>query len=181
MRWLLLTTALLSACSTLPPTERTPFLPAGEFGILGDNDVGALNFSAWAFAAPANTRDNPVDAVRAAIALEYLPGELRENPRWIGMDPGVNANMAAARDQLRQVLGIRPDAPPQAVVNTLLALSANLEDGNQPAVAALLNTPIFILPPEQTLRVLTNLPYIAKANFATASAVSQMYPGGGRG
>ena len=69
----------------LPATRNTPFLPPGVFGVYQDNDIGAINQSAWAFASPANTSDNPIEAIKAVIALEYLPGELMENPRWIGM------------------------------------------------------------------------------------------------
>ena len=123
----------LVACATLPATARTPFLPAGVYGTYLDNDVGAINQSAWAFASPANTRGNPIDAARAVIALEYLPGELTENPRWIKMRTGVDLHLGRARDQLRQILGIRPDAPPQLVVNTLLALNLDLQMGDEPA------------------------------------------------
>ena len=41
-----------------------------------------------------------------------------------------------------------------------------------------LRTPIFTLPPEQTLQVLSNMPYIQSANIATLDAANQMLPGG---
>src|SRR5580698_5726456 len=100
----------LAGCATLPPTEQTPFLPAGVFGVYQDNDTGAINHAAWAFASPANTRNNPVDAAKAVVALEYLSGELRENPRWIGIDSSIDVPIGRARDQLRGILGIREDA-----------------------------------------------------------------------
>src|ERR1700760_2230599 len=76
----------LAACATLPPTPATPYLPAGVYGTYEDNDIGAINQSAWAFSSSENTRGNPVAAAKAVIALEYLSGELRENPRWVGVD-----------------------------------------------------------------------------------------------
>ena len=85
-----------------------------------------------------------------------------------------------ARDQLRQILGIRPDAPPQVVVNTLLALSLNLETGNRPATLQVLASPMFTLPPERTLQVLSNLPYVQEANLATTRAENQSFQIGGR-
>ncbi len=175
----LISILLLSACATLPATQQTPFLPPSTFGIYEDNDTGAINLASWAFASPANTRGNPVEAARAVIALEYLAGELKENPRWFSMDDAVKRRMGLARDDLRQVLGIRPDVPPQVVVNTLLALNADLFSGNQPAAMQVLSAPIFIRPPEQTLQVLSNLPYVQEANLATSRAAGQSFPTGG--
>lgn len=170
----------LAACATLPGTARTPYLPAGVYGTYEDNAVGAINQSAWAFASPANTRNDPVDAAKAVVALEYLSGELKENPRWIGMDSSIPMRMGQARDDLRQILGIRPDAPPQIVVNTLLALSLDLETGNRPAAMEVLKSPLFTRPPEQTLQTLSNLPYVQQANLATAHAEEESFPMGGQ-
>jgi hypothetical protein len=175
----LLATIGLAACATLPGTPRTPYLPPGVYGVYQDNDIGAINQSAWAFASPANTRGNPVDAAKAVVALEYLAGELKENPRWIGMDASISLRMGLARNELRQILGIRPDAPPQLVVNALLAVSMDLQTGNQPAAMQVLASPVFTLPPEQTLQLLANLPYVQQANLATARAEAQSFPGGG--
>jgi len=171
----LLLTVGVAGCASLPATERTPFLPAGVFGTYQDNDTGAINQSAWAFASPANTRGNPAEAARAVVALEYLPGELTENPRWIGMDPGVKAHMAGADREVRRVLGIRPDAPPQLVVNTMLALSLDLQFGNQAAAMKVLTSPLFTLPPSQTLQILANLPYMQEANLATTRVQDQSF------
>ncbi len=169
----------LVACGNLPVARRTPFLPAGVYGVYEDNDVGAINQSAWAFASAANTRGDPVDAVKAVVALEYLSEELKENPRWISMDAAIPVHLARARDDLRRILGIRPDAPPQIVVNTLLALSLYLESGNQPAAMQVLASPVFTDPPERTLQVLSNLPYVQQANLATARAEGQSFSVGG--
>ena len=169
----------LAACATLPSAQRTTYLPPGVYGVYLDNDTGAINQSAWAFASPSNTQGNPVEAIRAVVALEYLPGELQENPRWIGMDQAIKRRMGLARDQLRQILGIRPDAPPQVVVNTLLALSLNLETGDRSAAMHVLASPIFTQPPERTLQMLSNLPYVQEANLATARAETQAFRVGG--
>ena len=47
-----------------------------------------------------------------------------------------------------------------------------------PTAMQVLRTPIFTLPPEQTLQVLSNMPYIQSANIATLDAANQMLPGG---
>jgi hypothetical protein len=160
----------LTGCATLPGTARTPYLPAGVYGTYEDNDRGAINQSAWAFASAAHTRGNPIDAAKAVVALEYLSGELRENPRWVGLDPSVAPRLGLARNELRQVLGIREDAPSQAVVNALLAVSQDLQFGNRAAAMQALASPVFTQSPERTLQVLSNLPYVQQANLATARA-----------
>jgi hypothetical protein len=169
----------LAACATLPASRDTPYLPAGVYGMYEDNDIGAINQSAWAFSSPANTSGNPVDAAKAVIALEYLSGELRENPRWVGMDAATKLHMAQARDDLRRILGIRPDAPSQLVVNALLQLSAGLQFGNQAGAAQALTSPVFTYPPQQTMQILSHLPYNQTANLATARAEAQSFPMGG--
>jgi len=171
----------IAGCATLPATRDTPYLPAGVFGTYEDNDIGAINQSAWAFASPARTRHNPIDAAKAIIALEYLPGELTENPRWVGMDASVKRRMGLARADLRRIVGIRADAPPQAVVDAMLALIWNLASGNQPAVMQVLASPVFTAPPAVTLATLSDLPFMPEANFATAQAqVEEMPFGDGR-
>jgi hypothetical protein len=169
----------LSACATLPPAPATPYLPAGVYGVYLDNDTGAIDQSAWAFASPDNTRNNPVAAVKAVVALEYLSGELRENPRWVGMDLSTKLHMAQARDNLRRIIGIRPDAPPQAVVNAMLQLAEGLQFGDQARAAQALASPVFTGSPPETLRTLSQLPYDQTANLATARAGAQILPVGG--
>jgi hypothetical protein len=177
-RLLLLLFLPLAACATLPGTPATPYLPPGVFGTYQDNDVGAINYAAWAFASPDNTRGNPVAAMRAVIALEYLPGELRENPRWVGMDSTIKTRMAEALLQVRQILGIRPDAPPQLVVNVMLFASNALLAGDKASALEVLSGPWFSLGPDQMLARLTNLPYVQDANLATARAEAQSFPQG---
>jgi hypothetical protein len=178
MRALILLLAF-AGCATLPATQRTPFLPPGVYGVYEDNDIGALNQSSWALASPANTKDNPIDAARAIIALEYLPGELTQNPRWVGMDAAIKSRMGVARGEMRQIVGIRPDAPPQLVVNALLQLSWDLQIGDQAAAMQVLSSAVFMKPPAETLQVLANLPYVESANLATARAQAQAFPNGG--
>ena len=87
--------------------------------------------------------------------------------------------MGIARDELRQTLGIRAGTPSQLVVNTLLALSLDLETGNQPAAMTVLGGSIFTLRPEQTMHILSNLPYNQQANLATIRAEGEELPVGG--
>jgi hypothetical protein len=176
---LVLLCAGVSACGTLPANGDTPYLPPGVYGIYEDNDVGAINQSAWAFASASRIRNDPVDAAKAVIAVEYLAGDLNSNARWIGMSLGPKVEMVRAQGELRQVLGIRADAPPQVAVNSLLGVVGALMAGDQPAALQALSGPAFTKPPPETLALLTNLPYVPAANYATMAAAEQELPGGG--
>jgi hypothetical protein len=169
--------AALDACAAITPPPDTAQLPFSAFGTL-DNDVGAANVASWAFASPARTRNDPVDGARAAAAIDFLAGELSSNPRWLTLSPLTKQEMLRARADVRSALGIRQDAPSQIVANALLQFAADWQAGNQPAAMQILTTPVFTLPPQQTLQILANLPYIRSANIASIDAANQMLPGG---
>jgi hypothetical protein len=162
----------LCACAPVAPPLAPAVLPPDLFGVYEDNDIGALNQSSWAFAAPGRTRDNPIDAVRAVIAVEYLADELHNNPRWVGLDVTSALGMVQARKDTRRVLGIAQDSSPRFVVAALLRLNAALSAGDQAEAIRILGAPMFTLPPTQTLQVLSNLPYIRSANIATLQAAN---------
>jgi hypothetical protein len=150
------------------------------FGYYEDNDTAAMNRGSWALASPARTRNDPVDAAKAVIAVEYLAGELRSSPRWSYQTTTPKAEMLQARKDLREVLGIRPDAPPQLVVNALVGVIAALQAIDQPAALQALSYPVFTRQPPETLALLSNLPYVRSANLATMQALELEYPAGGR-
>jgi hypothetical protein len=161
-------TACAVAGSSRPPAQ----LPPGVYGTYEDNDVGAINQSAWAFASPGRTLNDPVDAIKAVIAVEYLADELNDNPRWIVISPLTRERMREARADLRQELGIAPEAPPQLVVDALLDTAWNLQAGHPDKADRSLQAPVFASP-KRTLQVLAALPYIPSANLATSEAASQ--------
>lgn len=167
----------LAGCADITPPPDTAQLPPGAFGVF-DNDVAAANQASAALASPARTRNDPVDAARACAAIDYLAGELSSNPRWIKLSPLTKQEMLQARVDVRQVLGIEPNAPSQFVVNALLQFTAAWQAGNQPAALQALSAPVFTLPPQQTLAILSNLPLIRSANVASIDAANQMLPGG---
>jgi hypothetical protein len=166
----------MAACAVRPPPD-TAAVPPGAFGML-DNDLAAANQASYAFAIPARIRNNPVDAARAAAAVDYLAGELSSNPRWVTLSPLTKMKMLQARADVRQTLGIRPDAPSQYVTNGLLQFAWLLAAGDGPGAMQGLQAPIFTLTPEQTWQILNAMPYIQSANIATLDAANQMLPGG---
>jgi len=148
-------------------------LPPGLFGVYEDNDVGALNQSSWAFAAPGRTLNNPIDAARAVIAVEFLADELHGNPRWIGMSAASKQGMVQARADTRRALCIAPDAPPRLVVDALPRLTVAPRSSDHAAATQAPGAPVFTLPPFQTMQILSNLPYIRSANQATSQAANE--------
>jgi hypothetical protein len=172
--------AALAACAGLLTSAPVPVLPPSVFGTYEDNAFGALNLASWAFADPARTRDNPIEGARAVIAVEYLADELNRNPRWIELSLPAKQGMVRARADLRRVLGTRPDAPPQLVIDALLRFNATLGAGDQAAAQRTLDPAVFTLPPSGTLRILSNLPYVSSANQATLEAANEAVRNGGR-
>jgi hypothetical protein len=165
----------LSGCTAVSPPAAPPALPPGVFGVYQDNDVGAINQSSWAFSAARRTRGNPFEAARSVIAVEYLADELHSSPRWVALSAGSTLGMIQARIDTRRALGIAPDAPPQLVVDALLRFMAAQRAGDQAASLRALGAPVFTLPASQTLRILSDLPYIASANAATIQAMNESF------
>lgn len=136
------------------------------------NDSDAILFSQWAFASPARTRAQPVAAAMAVAAIDYLAGDLNTNPRWFGTSPFAKTYMLQARVDVRHVLGIVPNAPSQLVVNTMQQVAVALLAGDQATVVAALIVPPYTLPPQETVAILSNMPYVQSANLATQFAAT---------
>ncbi len=168
-------------CAAIPQSPPTTQLPPGIYGIYQDNDIGAINQASWAMAAPSRTRDDPVNATKAVLAVDYLADELRVNPRWLQVSPFTKQYMVQARADTRNVVGIRPDAPSPSVTDALLRTISALQAGDQATIMQTLASPVFTLPPENTLRILADLPYIRSANIATSEAAAEALSRGDQG
>jgi hypothetical protein len=153
-------------------------LPPGFYGTLIDNDTGAINEASWALGSPDRTRDNPVEALRAAIAVEYLAGALNSAPRWESMSPITKIQMLQARGEFRQALGIKPDVPSQVVVNAEIQALWDLEHGDTAAAQHVFSAPIFTQPPQQIMQVLNDLPTLPAARAATSDAELEQFRNG---
>lgn len=167
----------VAACGLVQPPPSTAQLPQFFYGNF-DNDIGAINQSAYLLGSPARTRNDPIAGLQAAIAVEYLGGALNSSPRWFEMSPLTKMNMLQAREEFRQVLGIRPDTPSQFVVNAEIWAMWALMHGDTAGAAHALSGPMFTQPPQHTLVVLTNLPFLPAARAATASAQMEEFRNG---
>lgn len=169
----------LASCAAETPMPSTSRLPPLAMGSNGDQDIAAINLASWALAAPRRTANDPVNAARAAAAVEYLAGELERSPRWDDVSPLTKMQMLSARQEVRRTLGVAPNAPSQAVVDGLIGAANALSAHDTAAAERALSAPAFTRPPAQTLQVLTNLPYLQMANIATQRASQQAYPDDG--
>lgn len=165
------------ACAAVQRPD-TAQLPPGFYGAWMDNDIGAINEASWALGSPGRTLGDPVEALRAAVAVEYLAGELNTAPRWWKMSPITKMQMLQARGEVRQALGIKADAPAQLVVGTLIGAMWDLQHGNVAGAQQVLSAPIFTQPPQQTMQVLNNLPTLPAAQAAAAWAEAQEFRSG---
>lgn len=157
---------------SVPDTAR---LAPGQLGTGGDPDVTAVNLAQWAFADPSRTYDRPVEAARAAAAMDYIAGELNTSPRWANISALTQQQLLLGRLELRQALGVAPGAPSQAVVNSLTAAASALQAGNEPAAVRELGPPVFNAPGPTVLARLRQLPYLRMANVSTMKAANELF------
>jgi hypothetical protein len=166
---------VLAGCTVPPqgppgaPPPPVAEIPQGFFGNWIDPDLGCVNESSYAFGSPDILHGNPVATLRATICVEYLAAEAN-SPRWVSVSPLTKMQLLQARDELRRTLGIAPNAPPPLVTNTLLRLLHDLQVGNMADARAVIAPPLFDMPPDQTLALLTNLPPVPIAHAATQQA-----------
>jgi hypothetical protein len=153
---------------TAPPD--VPVVPPAALGTNGDVDQAAVGIAGWAFADPGRTSGRPVVAARAVISLEYIASALSNNPRYIGTSPLVQQQLLAARQEVRDVLGVARGAPSQAVVDALIGVVNAVTAGDVAAQEAALSGPLFTLGPKATFQRLAYLPPLPVANVATQRA-----------
>ena len=177
-RSMLLLFALLPAACVTPPPAYTVGMPGLNITFGGDIDVWAINIAQWAFADPSRIAARPVEAARAAAALEYLAVALNA-PRWAGMSPITKMEMVTGRAELRQTLGVPPSAPSQPVIQSLLDCANALAAGDPIAATATLRTPYFTHGAERTVAILTAMPFLRAANIATMHAGTTNLDGNG--
>lgn len=180
MRPLLLLACLLpAACGIVPVFEPdTARLTTAQLGSGFDPDVTAVQLAQWAFADPGRTAGRPIEGARAAASMDYIAGQLYTAPRWANISALTKMQLLRGRVEVREALGVTPDAPSQAVVDSLTFAGNALAAGDQVAALSRLGAPVFQVPSEVVLARLTNLPYIAAANVSTMRAGNELFESG---
>jgi len=87
---------------------------------------------------------NPIGSAKAVGALEYLTGELKENPRWSRGPTRSRYRMGLARNQLLAIVGYTPLRRHRSCEHALLALSLDLHTRTCRRRCRSLTAPLFI-------------------------------------
>lgn len=166
----------VAACGPLVPfVPDTARLAAGALGSGGDVDVGAVNQAQWAFADSGRTYGRPVEAARAAAALDYIAGEFTTSPRWDRISALTKEQLLEGRREVRGALGVVPGVSSQQVVDALAGAGNALAAGRDDDARKLLGAPVFAGTGAETLARLSNMPYLRMANVGTMRAGNELF------
>lgn len=164
---------LLAACAA--PVAQPVTWPVDATAGLADPGRQAILSTNYDFGRPSALAGRPAEAARAIAQAEFLAVDLEANPRWTAFQPRVAQGFRQARAEWRAAAGIAPDAPPQGVIDALMAARAALLAGNAGAAAAALPPPIFPQGGEAELRRLAALPPLPKTGRAASAAEAEMW------
>ncbi len=156
------------------PEPTYAVLPPDAVVGAADPTRSAILNTAYAFASPANLAGRPVDAARAVANFEYIAVELPTGPQWREFTPTLAGQLEAGRAELRNVVGIAPGAPPQAVIDSLYAASRALRAGDRVAAERILASPAFTAGGEATIQRLAALPPVPLVNVAASKAQAEL-------
>jgi hypothetical protein len=159
---------LLGACAVTPVESVS--LPRSNLGLPATTSPtrSAILSTAYGFGNPGVLAGQPDRAARLAAQLEYLAVALQSEFREFS--PLVPLRMQQARAELRQALGVRTDAPAQAVI---AALDGAAEAGRDQAAARAALQPV-AQPGRDPLAVLAALPPLPVSAAATAAAEREL-------
>lgn len=173
-RSLLLALPLLAACSgpilTAPPGEWAT-LPRDAVVGAGDPTRSAVLSTAAVFGDRTPAAGQPAAAARGIAQMEFLAVALPADSSFSNASPTLMPQLNTARREWRSALDIAPDAPPQAVIDSLYAAGRALDAGQRDAAAAALPPAIFRRGGGATVAQLANLPSLP--NTAAAAATAQ--------
>lgn len=167
--------ALLAAAGCAEVTRPAPPpAPADLVAGAADPARAAIAAAAAAFAdRGAGLLDRPAAAAQAAAQLEYATDAFATDPRWAAMPEGVRREMALARTELRDAIGVDPAAPGRATVAALLGAARALRAGDRGRAAAALRPPLFRPGGEASVARLADPGPLPQVANATALAQAQ--------
>src|SRR5215210_4708455 len=134
---------LVGGCAGPGAPVPSAVLPPDAVEGAGDPTRAAIINAAYAFNAPASLAGRPDEAARAVANYEYLAVEIPTGPRWVGFSPLVGLELRRGLGEVRNAVGIAPDAPPQAVVDALYVAFRALRSGDADAARRVLAPPLF--------------------------------------
>ncbi|WP_158639115.1 hypothetical protein [Elioraea rosea] len=159
----------LAGCASAPGPlfkgDAFPPSPAGLGLDLGSDPVlsAVINANSALADPPSRIGGNAAFAARIIGQYEYVTAVMRE-PRFISLAPVAEPQLRIGRTQARDVLGIRQDAEPGAVIAALAGAAAALDRGDTRAADAALAA---VAPdPAATRARLGALPFMVRPNQA---------------
>ncbi len=166
-RALLALFAFLGACTADPAAEHM-------FG-LGDPVRGAALNAPRLLGDTSQLAGNPAQAARAAVQLEFLDQSFRGDPRYMHTASGATLHaVRLGRTELRQAIGIAPDAPPDPLIAQLREAADALDAGSRARAEAALSGPMFPQGGAATLSRLGSLPFLPRVSEAAGAANAEV-------
>jgi hypothetical protein len=160
---------LLGACTADPAAEHL-------FGF-GDPVRGAGLNAPRMLGDTSRLAGDPAGAARAAVQLEFLHEAFRNDPRYAPRASAQTLNSTRlGRAELREAIGIAPEAPADAVIAQLREAAAALDQGSVARAEAALSGPMFPAGGTATLRRLGSLPFLPRVSEAAWAAALEVQP-----
>jgi len=151
-----------SACAST--RVDTASMPQGVFPA-GDEDQSALREALLTVGASGRLPATPQGRAKSYADVEFVSGVFNTSSRWDDLDGLGQAQIMIGRREVRDYLGISQQAPSQAVVDALMAVSTAPNDA---ALTLALGNPVFTLGAQQTLVKLQDTPHLTNLPFALA-------------
>ncbi len=160
--------------------------PAAEnLGGFGDPVRGAALHAPRLLGDTSRLAGRPADAALAAVQLEVLADAFARDPRYAPeASIAVLAATRAGRAELRQAIGIAPEAPPEQVIGQLREAAEALRAGSRQRAEAALTGPAFPAGGAAALTRLARLPFLPRVSEAAGAAqqeIARLQSGGRRG
>lgn len=169
----------LAACTQTPgtpPSQGIRYLEPSTFAApVGTDPVLTSVMSASSYLADPRARlaGRPALAAQVAAQYEFATVALKE-PRFIGFSPLMQIQMDQGRVALRDTLGIRQDAPTEAVIEQLTRAAGALRQGDTAAAEAAVTGGSFVRPAATVLATLQAFPDVPQAGRAASFAEQQL-------
>jgi hypothetical protein len=179
-RGAVLAAALLAAgCTQTPGTPPEQGLVAFRVPSInltvGSDPVATAIGSAASYLGDPRSRlaGRPALAAQVAAQYEFVTEALRE-PRFVGLSPLTQPQMARGRVALRETIGIAADAPPRVAMAQLSALAGALDRGDLAVAQTILEAAPFTRPGREVLQTLAAMPAVPEAARAASFADQQV-------
>jgi hypothetical protein len=164
----LLPLLLLAACASPDPAE------THLFGF-GDPVRGAALNAPFLLGDTSRFAGRPAAAARAAVQLEFLDEAFRTEPPFMHDVSGAALHaLGQGKAELRQAIGIAPDAPPGQVMAQLREAAAALDAGSPARAEAALTGPAFPAGGAAVLARLARLPRLPRVAEAGSAAAAEI-------